>query len=387
MTPSRPRPLVGALLGAILGLVTMALLAALGVLAPDRLPLFGLVAVGLIIGAVLLTQRMSLAKTRLIAAMAVGALLGGVALTGIPEVSRGGSVSPGCMVTGTSSLSPDLVSPTHTSILNPFSVTTTDTVQWTTQSSAPATAATGTVSLLIGGFKVPVRNVAFAENPELTAWSGELSVQEQLEAIKDAAGMLATGTYHVAVTIDTEGGQCEGDAYVRVAPDHAFDGLLLILLWVLLLIVIVTLGVLAVIVRKSIRESDHTLAMVGTSAIPGETSTVPPTSAQIATREPEQSGTPSAAPAKPEAGAAPQSPPTTASAPEHGSPKEPPASPPMHPDSPPAPATPASGTVEDPDVVRETPQPDPSGEPDAEGDDRIGPMEEEDAEGEGPPRS
>lgn len=49
MSQARVLPLLGAFMGALLGLVTMALLTALGVLAPDRLPLFALLGVGIIV--------------------------------------------------------------------------------------------------------------------------------------------------------------------------------------------------------------------------------------------------------------------------------------------------------------------------------------------------
>ncbi|WP_062133238.1 hypothetical protein [Demequina aestuarii] len=278
MTESRPKPLAGALLGLVLGLLVMALLTVLGVLPPDRLPLFGIVGLTIIASSALLTQRLALAKGRMITVIVIGALLGGVALTGIPEIMRGGSMSSGCMATATSSLEAEPVSPPSTTAIDPFRVTTTDTIAWTTTTDGAVTEARARLSVLVGGFAIPLRNATFAEAPDLTEWSGETSVESQLDEIQDASGMLLTGTYHLAATVDTDAGECAGDAYLRVEPVGTFSGVLLALLWSLLAVVVVTIVVLAIIVRRSINDSDATLAMVGTSAIPGGTSTTPPAS-------------------------------------------------------------------------------------------------------------
>lgn len=304
MSQARVLPLLGAFMGALLGLVTMALLTALGVLAPDRLPLFALLGVGIIVGAAMLTQRITLAKKRLVSAIVVGAVLAGVSLTGIPEVVRGGSVTANCMATGTSSLEPNPKGPANTSAINGFSMTTTDTVQWATQTTAPVTAATGTVSLLVGGFAIPIRNIEFAEAPDVTSWSGQTSVTDQLGSIQDSTGFLVTGMYHVAVDIDANHGECAGDAYLDVVPEAPMSTSLLIVLWVVLGVLGIALLVFAVVVRRSIRESDRTLAMVGTSAIPGETSTTPPVSSPTPVgtsglSEPSQSTVPDAAEDRP----------------------------------------------------------------------------------------
>ena len=276
MTQARPKPLVGALLGLLLGLVTMALLTVLGILPPDRLPLFASVALAVFLTAALLTQRMSLARGRLVSVVVISALLGGFALTGIPESMRGGSTSSACIATATSSLEADPVSPSSTSAIDPFRITATDTIAWSMSTDASVTHADAQLSLMVGGFAIPLRNASFAEAPDLTQWHGETSVESQLEPIRDASGMRMTGTYHFAATADTDGGECEGNAYVRVEPTGTFDGLLLVLLWSLLAVVVVTILVLAISVRRSIRHSDAALAMIGTSAIPGATSTTPP---------------------------------------------------------------------------------------------------------------
>lgn len=278
MSEARVLPLLGALLGALLGLVTMAVLTVTGVIAADRLPLFAIVGLGVILGTAMLTQRITLAKKRVIGAVVVGALLVGVSLTGIPELARGGSTSENCMASGTSSLEPSPVTAANTTATDGFSVTPTDTIEWTTQTSMPIPAATAAVSMYVGGIGIPLQTFTFAEGPFVTSWQGTQSVESQLAQIEDASGFLVTGIYHVAVQVDADAGQCASNAYIRVAPAGPFDTPLLKLLWSAGGVLLLALLVLAVVVRRSIRESDRSLAMVGMSAIPGETFTTPPVS-------------------------------------------------------------------------------------------------------------
>lgn len=278
MSEARVLPLLGALLGALLGIVAMALLTVLGVIAPDRLPLFALVGLGMILGAVVLTQRVTLAKKRLVSMIVLGSVLVGVSLTGIPEAARGGSVTPDCTVTGTSSLEASPITPAQTSAVNGFSVTPADTVNWSTQTALPVTSASGTVSLLVGGVGIPIRDIEFAEAPDVTAWSGQSDVAEQLAAVKDATGFDITGVYHVEANLEIDQGECAGDAYIHVAPQNPIATPLLMSLWAVLGVLLIALLVLLIAVRKTIRESDRSLAMVGISAIAGETSTDVPRS-------------------------------------------------------------------------------------------------------------
>lgn len=278
MSQARVWPVIGGLLGALLGIVTAAVLAVAGVIAPDRLPLLGSVGVGTIVGAALLTQRITLAKKRLVGALVAGALLIGVALTGIPEMVRGGAVSAGCMVTGTSSLEPNPVTPANTTLVNGFSMTPTDTVAWTTQTAVPVPEATARVAMQVGGFSIPLRTYHFAEAPEVTTWEGSQAVAPQLAAIQDASGFFVTGIYQVSAHVEAESGECTANAYVNVVPDGPFATSLLKTLWTVGGVVVIALVVLTVVVRRSIRESDRSLTMVGLSALPGETFTTVPVS-------------------------------------------------------------------------------------------------------------
>ncbi|WP_084037925.1 hypothetical protein [Demequina sp. NBRC 110053] len=269
MTEARPKPLVGALLGALLGLIVMALLWIIGVLPPDRLPLFAIVAVLVFAVSWLLTQRPALARGRFTTVIVIAAMLGGVALTGIPEILRGGSLTQACTLEGTSSLETEPVSVAQTTAIDPFEATATDTIAWSGSVGIESPEATVDVSLLVGGFEIPLDSATLTNGAGATEWSGSVEVAPVI----DAGALLLTGTYHVAATLYGPDGQCGGDGYLRVAPDSAFSGLLLALLWALLVVVLIVIVMLAVGVRRSIKESDRALAMVGTSAVAGETST------------------------------------------------------------------------------------------------------------------
>ena len=69
---AKPRPVLGSVLGLLLGIVVVALLAQLGVLPPDRLVLFGVLAVSdSALVTIMLTQRTALVRKRFIMVMVV----------------------------------------------------------------------------------------------------------------------------------------------------------------------------------------------------------------------------------------------------------------------------------------------------------------------------
>ena len=139
MKDARPRPWLGAILGLLLGVVTVGLLWLLGVVPPDRLVLFGLLSLSIGLVMAVTTQRLSAARGSTITVVVIASLLGGVALTGIPEMTRGGYLDGPCTLEGTSSLEPDAVAVPDTSALSPFDVSRTDVVQWSGTSPASAT--------------------------------------------------------------------------------------------------------------------------------------------------------------------------------------------------------------------------------------------------------
>ncbi|WP_284327240.1 hypothetical protein [Demequina litorisediminis] len=137
MSP-RPKPLVGALLGLLLGVIVVMLLWILGVTPPDRLPLFSVLAVAMLLGASATTLAVRHAPARYGTVVVIAAVGLGVALTGIPEYTGTGSLSEGCHAQATSSLETEPVAPADTSALRPFDVTQDDTVTWSASTDAEA---------------------------------------------------------------------------------------------------------------------------------------------------------------------------------------------------------------------------------------------------------
>ncbi|WP_297081207.1 hypothetical protein [uncultured Demequina sp.] len=282
MTDARPKPLVGALLGLLLGLVVVALLWITGVLPPDRLPLFGIVALSIFVVGWILTQRMSLVRAKFIIVVIISATLGGVALTGIPEFMGGGSLSDGCHLDASSSLEPAQIGPEDTAAMNPFDVTTTDTISWNSSSDAVLTDWNAGLYVVVGGFDIPLWSGEHENSGEAQEWAGDEAVEPHIDSVQNRTGIVVTGTYHVHGSLTADGGDCDMQAYVRVAPASAFDGILLAALWALLVVIIIVIIIVAVGVRRSIKAADAALAMVGTSAIAGETSTAEPAGAGAA---------------------------------------------------------------------------------------------------------
>ncbi|WP_084102074.1 hypothetical protein [Demequina sp. NBRC 110051] len=251
VTTPRPKPLIGALLGLLLGIVVSALLWILGVTPPDRLPLFGIVAVAIAVTTYLTTLAPRHATGRFATAMVLAALCGGVALTGIPEYVGTGSLSSGCTAEATSSLEPDPRGPAQTSATDPFDVTQDDTVVWSASTENELTEARPSVALMLGGFRVPLWNGQDAYSGPLDL-TGEDSVDAREQIVRDAVGFPLTGTYHFGGDLEGSTGGCEAYAYVRVAHDGAFVGTLAITLWVLLGVVVALIVVAATLTARSL---------------------------------------------------------------------------------------------------------------------------------------
>ena len=256
MTEARPRPLVGALLGLALGLVLSALLWALGVLAPDRLPLFGILALCVAGVGALTTQRMAASRAGAVVMIVIASMLGGVALTGIPETVAGGSLSEGCTLEAMSSVETEPVSPASTSIISPFDVTTTDTVEWAGSIPVEVDQADVSVALLVGGFEIPLDDTVLDNPGGARDWSGSIDVGQALNEFQDRYVIPLTGVFHVSAQASAEGGACEGDGYARIQAPGAFSGLLLAVLWALLAIVVVGIIVVAIVVRRGFSAVD-----------------------------------------------------------------------------------------------------------------------------------
>jgi len=250
----QPRPVTGAIFGFFLGVVTVALLWQLGIFPPDRLVVFGLVAIITLISTFALTQRVSLVRKRFVVVVVFAALLGGVALTGIPEFVGGGSLSEGCTIEAKSSLTGS-TGPAQTSAMSPFRAAVTDNVSWVASTDTSLTTGSNAGGMSIAGFQILLKTGTLQNPTGAQELAGVSDVQNLQNQLKDASGLVLTGTYQVFGYVHAAEGSCDTVAYVDVPPASVFATPVLIGLWVLagmLFIVILTLGIG---VRRSIRTS------------------------------------------------------------------------------------------------------------------------------------
>lgn len=290
MSP-RPKPLIGALLGVLLGAIVMCLVWILGIAPPDRLPLFAILAASIALTATLTTLSPRHALGRYVTAMVVAALCAGVALTGIGEFTGTGSLTRGCTVEATSSLEPDPRVPADTSATDPFDVTTTDTVVWSAATDTELDDARPSLDLMVGGFAIPLWNGQDAYSGELSL-TGEDSVEAREQTVRDEAGVTLTGTFHFAGTLAGVTGGCEMDAYLRVANEGAFVGTLAIGLWVALAVVVILIGVVVLTVVRSLAAARTSRPVTDRVTTTGGTSPATFTSGTMTDPPDQATGTP-----------------------------------------------------------------------------------------------
>lgn len=252
----RPMPITGAFLGLVIGLLTAALLSVWGLVPLDRLPLLALIAVGLLVGTLALTQRVSAARGRVTTVGVIAVLFAGAALTGIPEYVSQGSLTPGCTLQATSSLEPDPVTPEGTSAMDPFDMTLTDTVDWVAATPADADGGTPELALMVAGVPVPVWNGVDVSTDGEQAWTGTDSVERWQSNIRESAGITLTGIYHFRGTLTYATGECVAEAYLRISPAHPFAGPLLISVWAAIALAVAALVTLAIVVAKRARREE-----------------------------------------------------------------------------------------------------------------------------------
>ncbi|NYI41117.1 hypothetical protein [Demequina lutea] len=267
---AKPRPLLGSLLGLLLGIVVVALLWQLGVVPPDRLVLFGVLAVTVALVTIILTQRTVLVRKRFVMLMVLSGLLAGVAVAGIPDAIAGGSITDGCSADGTSSLGSK--TPAQTSIADPFAVTRTDTVQWTAGSTAVLTNWRSALGMDVGGFQVKTWSGSSANNDQKQSNSGSAAVASHLKDIEGSTGITLAGIYHMYGHLDADQRTCDMSAYVRVQGEGAFTGALNRGLWIALgalsLITIIMAGVVRHSITRAARAAASGLAPMAAAQPP-----------------------------------------------------------------------------------------------------------------------
>ena len=284
---ARPRPLLGSLLGLLLGIVVVALLWQLGVAPPDRLILFGVLALTVLVVTVILTQRVALVRKRFVVIRVLCGLMAGVAVAGIPDVVAGGSLTDGCSASGTSSL--DSKTPDQTSLADPFDVTRTDTVVWTGESQGVFTDWNGALGIDVGGFPIKIWSSSSANEDKERSNAGSEDVAAYLEDIEGSTGITLAGTYHVYGSLDAAEGGCDMSAYVRVEGAGAFAGALNIALWIALAVLLITILIMALVVRRSITNAvaagGATTVVTGDPGHPGPAPLAPTDPRDAAPRE------------------------------------------------------------------------------------------------------
>lgn len=255
----KPKPVTGAFFGFLLGVVVVALLWQLGVVPPDRLVVFGIVAIAMLLGTFVLTQRVSLVRKRFVFVVLLAALLGGVALTGIPEFVGGGSISEGCTIEASSSLS-GVTTPADTSATSPFQVAVTDDVPFKATTQTLLTTGTNAVGMRIAGFPIPMWTSEVTNPNNSLVFEGMENVQEIQDRVQEVSGLEfleLTGTYHAYGYVHAQEGDCDTQGYVKLSPAGAFATPLLIALWVLTGLLFIIILALAISVRRSIRRSER----------------------------------------------------------------------------------------------------------------------------------
>lgn len=228
-----PRPLWGALLGATVGLMGVLLSWQLAIAPPDRLLLWGAVSLAALAGSYA-TSHARPPSRRAFGAVAVCAGVGMVvALTGIPELARGGSLTGPCVVNvGTDNNALPQGDPELTAATSPWYPPLDAPVDWEYAVAALQPVTASATGLTVGGFdavlmrEVVPTGVAPADNG--TVHVGDLITQWRAEV-----GYYPHGIHHVFVTVTAGSDQCVMRGYVAVPPAHPFDGTVLVALWVL----------------------------------------------------------------------------------------------------------------------------------------------------------
>ncbi|WP_296666675.1 hypothetical protein [Demequina sp.] len=257
----RPRPLLGMLLGLLIGAVGVALLWQTGVIDPGRLVSFLVVAVATLAVTGLLTRSIAAARGRFVTVAVISGILAGVALTGIPEIVRSGAVSDGCTVEAT--VGDATVTPGDTSAFSPLDLAPDATVSWSAASDSPVVVTERVGGIIVAGFAIPIRTVTVTGASEVQELAGTVDVAEGLAYIKDTTGLDVSGVYHAYGSISGESAACELDGWVLVAPESAFSTNTLKGLWVALGLLLVAIAWAALAVRKSFVDAAAARAEAG----------------------------------------------------------------------------------------------------------------------------
>ncbi len=249
----RGKPALGAVLGAVTGVIAVLVLQQGAIVLPTRLVVFGILGITTSAGSLLLTveyRRVAVLTIHSIALLSVA-----FALTGIPAMAARGDLSGPCTVSAVSSF-PDDGSPARTSVSDPFDIDPVGTLDWRVAFPEPYETWSGTLGMDIAGFAIPVWTQGFDNTAKETSREGREDVRSDMHEVEEISGLTLTGVYHVFASVEAPGGSCRADVYVRIAPASLFSGSILQGLWTCAAIVALIFAAYIVQVRRAPADAD-----------------------------------------------------------------------------------------------------------------------------------
>lgn len=226
--PTIGKPILGACLGALAAVFVVVILQQGGILPPERLVLFGLLGLGIGVGAFALSTAFKARPFLIVQAIAV--LFLGFALSGIPAFGASGYITGGCYVDGETP--EDAATPDETSVSEPFIIDRAGPLDWYADSPGVFTDWQTKLSLDVGGFAVPVWSGTHPNDGRATDWGKVEDIGEYVEDVKGATGLTLSGVYHLYGSLVAGEGSCTMSAYIVIPPTSLFAGPLLLGSWI-----------------------------------------------------------------------------------------------------------------------------------------------------------
>ncbi len=239
------RLLIMAILAIIAGVALAVVLQQAGIWPLDRLLLFGLP--GLMVVITLLLCRGGGLRPSIVVVVIViiiAVVLLGFGATGLASVGERGQLNGGCTVTATSDI--DSTTVTDTSRSDPFDVDPAGSLSWKAQSPGPITDHTWKIWVDVGGFQVVVADGGDPNTAKSMSNEGTEAVGTYVDFLEKTTGTKIVGIYKVGGDIKGAGGACDGFGFVRVkggfleGPIALAAGIIFIVLLIIILIVCIS---------------------------------------------------------------------------------------------------------------------------------------------------
>lgn len=244
----RARPVSGAIVGALIGLVVVIIVQQAGAWPFDRAALFGLIGLGGLLGAIAGKIGRPGSTASFSVVLVIFAVSLGWGLTGLASANESGEINGGCTAEAVSEI--DETTVTDTSRSDPFDIDPAGDLAWFATSPAPIENYSFEIWVDVGGFQLPIDAEENTNANLNTENSGVVAVADYVSLVEDFTGVEARGTYVVGGFIDGEGGSCDGFAFVRIPADGLFDGPIAVGAWVLLAVLVVVLIVIVATGRR-----------------------------------------------------------------------------------------------------------------------------------------